>query len=36
MSGDEFLRALDAGEFDQDPERPEFVSVLMLLPLVRS
>jgi len=34
MSTEEFLRALDAGEFANDPER--IMDVLMLLPLVRS
>lgn len=33
MSGDEFLTAWDAGEFE-DVERPEVAQVVMLLPLV--
>jgi hypothetical protein len=33
MSGDEFLTAWDAGEFE-DVERPEIAQVVMLLPLV--
>ena len=36
MSGDEFLAALDKGKFDEDPDRPDVINVLMLLPLVRS
>lgn len=35
MSGEEFLRAWDAGEFDDEPDRPEVMRVVMLLPLVR-
>jgi len=35
MSGEEFLRALDAGEFASETERPEVEQLLMLLPLVR-
>lgn len=35
MSGDEFLRAWDAGEFDDAPDRPEVMRVAMLLPLGR-
>jgi hypothetical protein len=33
MSGDEFVAAWDAGEFE-DVERPEVAQVVMLLPLV--
>lgn len=36
MSGEEFIRAWDAGEFDADPDRPEVMRVAMLLPLGRS
>jgi hypothetical protein len=35
MSGEEFVRAWDAGEFDDDPDRPEVMSVVMLLPFAR-
>lgn len=35
MSGDEFLRRWDAGEFADDPDRPEVIEVAMLVPLVR-
>jgi len=34
MSGEEFLRAWDAGEF-KDPDRPEVLRVAMLIPFVR-
>ena len=33
MSGDEFQRAWEAGEFDDDPDRPEVMRVAMLLPI---
>ena len=35
MSGDEFIRRWDAGEFDDNPDRPEVMRVAMLLPLGR-
>ena len=35
ISGDEFLRKWDAGEFADDPDRPEVIDVAMLIPLVR-
>jgi hypothetical protein len=35
MSGEEFLKAWDAGAFDDDPDRPEVMSVAMLLPFAR-
>jgi hypothetical protein len=35
MSGDEFLRRWDAGEFADDPDRPEVIEVAMMVPLVR-
>lgn len=35
ISGDEFLRKWDAGEFADDPDRPEVIEVAMLIPLVR-
>jgi len=31
ISGDEFVRAWDAGEFDDDPDRPEVMNVVMLI-----
>ncbi len=34
ISGDEFIRAWNAGEFD-DPDRPEVMEVVMLLPFAR-
>jgi hypothetical protein len=34
MSGAEFIRKWNAGEFDDDPDRPEVMSVAALLPLV--
>jgi hypothetical protein len=30
MSGDEFVKAWDGGKFDEDPDRPEVMSVGML------
>lgn len=35
IGGDEFLRAWDAGEFDDCADEPQVVRVAMLLPLVR-
>jgi len=35
MSGDEFVRAWNAGEFDDDPDRPEVMDVVMLIGLAR-
>ena len=35
MSGEDFIRAWDAGQFDAFPERPEVVHVLMLRPFDR-
>jgi hypothetical protein len=35
MSGEEFIRAWEAGEFDDDPDRPEVMYVAMLLPFAR-
>ena len=35
MSGEAFMRAWDAGEFDEQAERPEVVHIAMLLPLAR-
>lgn len=33
MSGDEFVRAWEAGEFDDNPDRPEVMTVALLLPM---
>jgi hypothetical protein len=35
MSGEEFMRRWDAGEFTKGPERSEVVLLAMLLPLAR-
>ncbi|MBI4579705.1 MAG: hypothetical protein HY718_08390 [Planctomycetes bacterium] len=35
MGGDEFVRKWDAGEFDDNPDRPEVMRVAMLLPFGR-
>lgn len=35
MSGDEFMRAWNAGEFDDDSDRPEVMRVAMLIGLAR-
>ncbi len=38
ISGEEFLRRWDAGEYDaifDDPDHPEIVELAMLLPLAR-
>ncbi len=35
ISGDEFIRAWNAGEFDDDPDRPEVMEVVMLLPFAK-
>jgi len=32
ISGEEFIRAWEAGEYDDDPDRPEVMNVVMLLP----
>jgi hypothetical protein len=34
MTADDFIRAWEAGEFDDDPDRPEVMRVAILLPLV--
>jgi hypothetical protein len=36
MSAKDFLVAWDTGNFDKDPDRPELMRVVMLLPLIRS
>jgi hypothetical protein len=35
MSGEEFIRAWEAGKFDDDPDRPDVMYVAMLLPFTR-
>jgi hypothetical protein len=35
MSGEEFIRRWDAGEFDEGPENPAVVRLAMLLPFAR-
>jgi hypothetical protein len=32
MSGDEFVKRWEAGEFDDDPDRPEVMRLVMLIP----
>lgn len=32
MSGEEFIRAWDAGEFEEDPDQPGIVRVYLLRP----
>jgi hypothetical protein len=36
ISGDEFIKKWDAGEFGDDPDRPEIMHVAMLIPFVRN
>jgi hypothetical protein len=35
ISGDEFIRAWEAGEYDDDPDRSEVMSMAMLLPFAQ-
>jgi hypothetical protein len=35
MSAKEFIAAWEAGQFDDDPDRPDVMYVAMLLPLVQ-
>ncbi|MDQ2829159.1 MAG: hypothetical protein M3Y74_08915 [Chloroflexota bacterium] len=35
MSGEEFMRAWDAGEFDNEPEQTDVTAVALLLPFGR-
>lgn len=35
LTGEEFMRALDAGEFDDRLERPEIARLVILLPFGR-
>ncbi len=34
MSGKEFVKKWEAGEFDEDPDQPEIMHLAMLLPFV--
>ena len=34
MSGKEFVKRWEAGEFDEDPDQPELMRLAMLLPFV--
>ena len=36
ISGDEFLAKWDAGEYDDDPDRPEVLRVAMMMPFGRA
>jgi hypothetical protein len=36
MSGDEFVKRWEAGEFDDDPDRPEIMRVAMLIPFAKN
>jgi len=35
MSGEEFIRAWEAGAFDDDPDRPDIMYLAMLIPFTR-
>jgi hypothetical protein len=35
ISAEEFIRAWEAGEFDEDPDRPNVMYVAMLLPFAQ-
>ena len=35
ISGDEFISRWDSGYYDEDPDRPEVMSLAMLLPFAR-
>jgi hypothetical protein len=35
MTAKDFIAAWDAGKFDDDPDRPEIMNVVMLLALIR-
>ena len=35
MSADEFIKAWESGEFDDEPDRPEVMRLAMLLPFVK-
>ncbi len=35
MSAEEFIKAWESGEFDDDPDRPEVMRLVMLLPFAK-
>ncbi len=35
LSGDEFIKKWDAGEFDENPDRPEIMRLVMLIPFAK-
>jgi hypothetical protein len=35
MSGDEFIQKWESGEFDDDPDRPEIMRLVMLIPFAK-
>lgn len=35
MSGEEFIRAWESGEFDNQPETPEVIRLVLLIPFTR-
>ncbi len=35
MSGKEFVKKWEAGDFDEDPDQPELMRLAMLLPFVK-
>jgi hypothetical protein len=35
MSAEQFIKAWEAGEFDEDPDRPDVMYVAMLLPFAK-
>jgi hypothetical protein len=35
MSGDEFIQKWESGEFDDDPDRPEVMRPVMLIPFAK-
>jgi hypothetical protein len=35
MSGEEFIRAWESGQFDDDPDRPYLMRVAMLVPFAK-
>ena len=35
MSGEEFIRKWEAGEFDDNPDQPEIMRLVMLIPFAK-
>jgi hypothetical protein len=35
MSGDQFIQKWESGEFDDDPDRPEIMRLVMLIPFAK-